>query len=207
MKNSILVILITILPIVVFGQHDRQSVEQLISSHTSQLEQKNVEQWLVSWHYCNGRVEMIRMPDGSMCISKGTFYQAYVLWKDGDRSWIAKFDSCGQYQPVKMDDNTLLNYYTNNFKRLMEEEVLLYKSASYTGDPELRKSVEPCFRDYIFKKGESKKVLSYNLYQMSSSEEEPNENYQHNFGLVVHTLDEMIGRWISENRRKFKRVK
>jgi len=207
MKRNILVILIALMPIVASGQRDRQSVQQLITSYTSQLEQKKVKQWLLSWHYCNGSIEMIRMPDGSMCISKGSYYQVYLLYEDEDQGWIVKFDNCGPYQPVKMDGNALLDYYASNFERLMEEDVLPYKSASYTGDPELRKSVEPCFREFVFKQGENKRDLSYNLYHMSSSKEEPNKNYQHNSGLAVYTLDNMIGRWINENQGKFKRAK
>jgi hypothetical protein len=206
--GAILTCLAIILSVIrVSGQHDKNAVEQMVQEHLAVLSKEGIQNWLVNWRYCNGQVEMIKMPDGSLCISSGTHYEAYVIWKTDQVYSINKFDNCSAYLPAEITDQGLATLLGGKWEKLMSESVKPYRSANYTGEPQLRKEVEPCFRDFHFRSAEANHTVVYNLYQMRNSEEEPNLNYQYNRSLAVNELDALLEEWLKANRTKFKRKK
>ncbi len=75
------------------AQNDKVYVDSLVSDFTKSLESRNIDEYFYMNKYCDGTTEMFKLEDGSMCISKGTYYEVYVFWKEENQPMIKKIDN------------------------------------------------------------------------------------------------------------------
>ncbi len=52
--------------------------------------------------------------NGKMCISKGTYYEMYVFWNEQGIDYLKKFDNCGQFETVELNDTSLSSFTKGN---------------------------------------------------------------------------------------------
>ncbi|MEM7186790.1 MAG: hypothetical protein AAF466_09040, partial [Bacteroidota bacterium] len=95
-------------------------------------------------------------------------------------------------------------FYESNRAELLSEEVKQYKSASYTGTPELRKNPQPCFRQFAFLKEDEPINKTYNLYDLENGDGD-NLNYDFNSQLKMIELDALIDEVLSAKEAFMKR--
>ena len=79
----------------------------------------------------------------------------------------------------------LFDFFVTHAQALKSEEVKNYKSASYTGIPELRKKPQPCFRSFSFTENGETAGPTYNLFHVNPEGKTDNLNYNYNSTLKV----------------------
>ncbi len=174
------------------AQNDKAYVEGLIQEFTQKLNDRGIHDYFIAQHYCSGKIEMFQI-DGKMCVTKDTYVETYVLWKEDEQSFLKKIDNCGLFHSVTLADDALYDYYLSNREAIKTETVKKYRSENYDGKPASSRKVQPCFRSYALgAKGEGAQG-TYNLFDVSNtSEEGANTNYSFNSNLKVVQLNELL---------------
>lgn len=175
------------------GQNDEAYVDELTQEFTEKLTARGLTQYFTAKRYCSGKIEMFQIGrEKKWCTSKGTYYQVYVVWKEEGRARIKKIDNCSLYYTVPLEDSGLFDFFEIHAEALRTETVKNYKSATYTGTPELRKKPQPCFRSFTFTENGASSEQTYNLYDVSAEGRTDNLNYEHNSQLKVIALDALL---------------
>jgi hypothetical protein len=187
-----------------FGQNDEVYVDELTLAFTKKLTERNITNYYTVKRYCSGRIEMFKLPE-RICTSKGTYYEVYVVWMEEYGAFIKKIDNCSLYYSVRLSDNKLYDFFNSNLTALKSEDVRNYKSATYSGKPELRKKPQPCFRSFQFTNGEATFSKRYNLFDISNDSDGKNLNYEFNSQLKVVILDAMLDAVLAISEEKMKR--
>jgi len=177
--KKVLIICMLLLTVGAFGQNDEAYVDTLTQEFTQKLVERNITQFFNVKQYCSGKIEMFQIgKERKMCSSKGTYYKVFIVWKEENSVHVKKIDNCGLFYSISLTDTDLFDFYDENTADLATEEVKQYKSATYTGKPELRKQPQPCFRSFSFTEAGNTSVVSYNLFDLSN--EKDNLNFEHN---------------------------
>lgn len=202
--KKVLIICTLFLTISVFGQNDEAYVNDLTQEFTQKLQERNITQFFTVKHYCSGKIEMFQIgKERKMCSSKGTYYKVFVVWKEEDIVHVKKIDNCGLFYSISLPNTDLFDFFQENQTHLASEEVKQYKSASYTGTPELRKQPQPCFRSFSFTEAGNTSEVSYNLFNLSN--EKDNLNYEHNNGRKVVLLDAKLNTILANSEGSMRR--
>ena len=168
-----------------FTQNDEAYVDQLTNEFTSKLKERGIPSFFATKHYCSGTIEMFII-DGKMCTTRDTYYEVYIFWEETDGTpFVKKIDNCGLFQSIELPNNEVLYLAFENLYTIENEEVKPYKSETYTGQPELRKEVQPCFRSFTFKSLEDVVTKSFNLFDISNDSDGKNLNYDYNNALSL----------------------
>lgn len=178
-----------------FSQNDEAYVNQLTTEFTGKLKERGIPSYFSTKHYCSGTIEMFLI-DGKMCTTRDTYYEVYIFWEEPDGTpFVKKIDNCGLYQSLELPNNEVLYLAFENLSFIEGEEVKPYKSETYTGTPELRKEVQPCFRSFEFSSLEDTVTKSFNLFDISNDSDGRNLNYEYNNALnlvKVHKFTEEV---------------
>jgi len=202
--KKVLIICTLLMTVGAFAQNDEAYVNDLTQEFTGKLVTRNITQFFTVKHYCSGKIEMFQIgKERKMCSSKGTYYKVFVVWKEEDTVHVKKIDNCGLFYSVALTDTDLFDFFEQNQTDLASEEVLQYKSASYTGTPELRKQPQPCFRSLSFTEAGNTSEVSYNLFDLSN--EKDNLNYEHNNGRKAVMLAEKLDSILATSEGKMRR--
>ena len=192
------------------AQNDKAFVQQQIDAFSQELAIGGVKDWVVVKRYCEGRTEMIKMPDDSWCTSRGTYYVAYMLY-DGDEQGVKlkKWDNCGEFEvrEVALADHPGLKALLATSAGMESEEVLDYKTAVRNTIPEQRTAIYNCKRDYHFRAGGKEFDKRFSLFALSNDSGQPNMNYQHNNALGLVQLERQFDLLVKEYDSKLKRSK
>lgn len=205
MKKLLLVLFIISQPI--SAQNDEAYVDQLVNEFTAKLEERGIPNWYSNKRFCTGSIEMFQMENGKMCTSKGTYFEVYVLWEEEGTTMIKKIDNCGLFYSIPLKNNELMEFVDTNYPDMQLNHVKPYKADNITGNPVSRTTVQPCKRSYVFKKNGSEMKQNYSLYDLTTSEEHPNTNYEHNNDRKIVALDAKLDDVIDALAAKFKRQK
>ncbi len=197
MKKCILGLLL-FLPTVQQAQNDEAFVDSQVAAFTQELIAKSINQYVVYKSYCVGETRMITL-DGKMCISRGTFFESYVIWNEEGTDKVKKFDNCGSFYTAELLDTTLSDFYKKEWAALLDDEVKPYHSAKYTGNPELRKTPQPCERAFILHSEMKEVSKKFNLFAISNDSEGANLNYQFNKNLKLVAFHELLEKMTSAN--------
>ncbi|MDC8003840.1 hypothetical protein POV27_07240 [Aureisphaera galaxeae] len=185
------------------AQNDRAYVNRLTDEFTQKLTERNINDYVVTQHVCSGRIEMFKIDDGKMCVTKDTYVESYILWKEEDQTFLKKIDNCGLFHSIPLQDAAAYEFFMANGKTMMGEEVLKYKSASGGNEPAARRTVQPCSRvlQWAMAEGVSKK--EFNLFDIgNTSEEGKNLNYEANQQLKLIQFQSLMDKEIEKHNYK-----
>lgn len=193
--KQFLMIMAILVGTVMTAQHDEAYVTELTKDVKNQLIAKGITTFFSYKKYCSGEIQMFQIK-GKMCISKGTYYEVFVIWNENGTDFIQKLDNCGLYDIEQMPDTSLTDFYIKEYSSLVDDVVKPYRSETYTGEPELRKDVQPCSHGMEFVKGSREVQKEFNLFAISNDSEGANKNYAFNQSLKLvkfyYLLDETL---------------
>jgi hypothetical protein len=190
------------------AQRDEAYVDNLLAEFTAKLEERSIFSWFSVKRYCTGSVEMFQMEDGSWCSSKGTYFETYVVWVEEDgTTMIKKLDNCGLFYSIPLKSNDLSKFVNDNIYDFTANSVRNYQAENITRTPEQRTSIHSCKRSYVFKRKGSISKSTYNLYDLTTSEEHPNVHYEYNNSLKIVELDQKMDEVFESLQPKFRRQK
>lgn len=192
MKN-ILILIAFLATYSAIAQNDEAYVDELTQEFTKKLMDRGIDDFFISKQYCSGKIEMFLIgEDKKRCTSKGTYFEVYVVWQEDEVSRIKKIDNCGLFYSEELLDDALITFFESNAAALKTEEVKKYKSSTYSGKPELRKTPQPCHRNYTFTESGVSQSKRYNLFDISNDSDGSNLNFEYNNNLKMVQLDAML---------------
>ncbi|MBZ0328632.1 MAG: hypothetical protein K8F54_13575 [Altibacter sp.] len=190
---------------VLIAQHDEAYVEDLVSEFTKKLAEREIDTWFSNKRYCKGAIEIFTLEDGSLCSSKETYFQVYLFWMDEGKPMIKKFDNCGRYYSLELQDASLLDFFQNNKEALKSGLVKNYQAKSISGVPKLNTETYPCSRGFQFKTAGDWFGQTYNLFDLSNDSDSSNMNADYNNALEIVALDALLDKTIEAMEPKFRR--
>jgi len=203
MKN-VFIICALLMAGLMHGQNDEAYVDELVQQFKQKLTERSITDFYTIKRYCSGKIEMFQIgKERKMCSSKGTYYRVFVVWKEEGVARIKKIDNCGLFYTVPLADTELYDFFDQNRAALASEKIKQYKSASYTGKPELRKQPQPCYRSFAFTAAEVTNEVSYNLFDISNPED--NTNYEYNNSRKAVELDAKLDAVLDQKEARMKR--
>ena len=182
MKNLIL-LLFLISTMFVVAQRDEVFVNDATEVFTNSLLERGISQFFTTKRYCLGKTEVFKMPDESICFSKGTYIESYIIWVEFDRYLIKKIDNCGLFQTVSIEDGEAHNYFFENIEGLKTNKVKPYKIRKQEHAPLLRTAIKSCRRSFTIYDGQTVSPMIYNTWDVESSEISANLNFEYNDAL------------------------
>lgn len=204
MKKLMLLLSLSI-AVTALGQNDEAYVDDLTNQFTAKLTERGISNYFVAKRYCSGKIEMFEIGrERKLCTSRGTYYQVYVVWKEEGEEFIKKIDNCGLFYSTELAGAKIYDFYESNQAALLSETIKNYKSASFTGTPELRKNPQPCFRSFWFLEEGLLVEKSYNLYELNDGDGD-NLNYEYNSQLKIVALDAMLDEILANSEATMKR--
>ncbi len=205
MKKLLLFLFFGIISAMSIAQNDKSYVEDLVSEFTESLKNRDITNYFYMNKYCIGKTKMFQLKDGKMCISKGTYYEVFIFWMEGDQAMIKKIDNCGMFFSLALANNSVLDYVNNNSKKLEKGLVKAYAVKNPENVPVKRSKVYPCNRLFQFNWDNNSYGQKYNLYDLTNESKYENLNFESNNKLEVVVLEKSLEAIISENEFKFKR--
>lgn len=106
------------------AQKNEIKIDSIISNF---IAKENIENYFFYKNYCVGCFRIAAQEDSTACITKGTYYQAYLFWKNNNKTKVKKFDNCGNFNTVKLKNNKIYNFYFRNFEKLKKRMFYLIK--------------------------------------------------------------------------------
>ena len=189
---------------ITLAQNDRAATQAIVEDFTSNLEARGITDWFIVNKYCNGSIEMFKMNDGSMCSSKGTYYEYHIIWKEEGMTMIKKIDNCGMFFSRSLSDNVLWEYAVGSTASMEKQSVKPYE-ADISGEPKARTAIHPCYREYDFHMNGATFNQKYNLYQLTTDASQPNKNFEFNNQLKLIQLHNMIEPILDQLKNSLKR--
>ncbi len=187
------------------AQNDKVYVDSLVSDFTKSLESRNIDEYFYMNKYCDGTTEMFKLEDGSMCISKGTYYEVYVFWKEENQPMIKKIDNCGLYFSLPLRNSKILEFVNLMRQSLEKRVVKKYEVKNPENVPSQNAEVHPCFRNFQFRNENNSFGQTYNLYDLTNESKYENLNFEYNNDLEIIALEKEIESALSEMKSKFRR--
>ncbi len=187
------------------AQNDQAYVEKLTANFTKSLQDRGIHKYFYLNKYCLGTTEMFTLKDGSMCISKGTYYEVYVFWREDNQAMIKKIDNCGLHFSVAMEDNRLFDFLGENADAIEKGEVQPYAVANPENVPTQSTKIHPCYREFAFHKKEKSFGQSYNLYDLTNESKYENINFEANNKLAIVAFEKLISETVTAMSSQFRR--
>jgi len=125
--------------------------------------------------------------------SSNTFY--YVIWKENNENVIQKFDNCGTFYFQKLLDDSIIDFFINNFDEIKKENVKLYE----VGNGKIMFEIHTEFRDFLIKRGNKLQHKNFDVLNLVNDEKSPNLNYDYNNNLKIVKLNRLIADEIKTN--------
>jgi len=203
--KKLLFILFAIVSTISFAQNDKAYVASLVSDFTKNLNNEAVTDYFYMNKFCEGHIEMFTIKNGRMCTSKGTYYEVYVFWKQGDKAMVKKIDNCGMFNALPLDDGAVFDFAKNNTKQLKNTEVKKYAVKNPENVPTQRTEIHACKRKFQFNLDNDSFDKEYNLYDLTNESKYENLHFDSNNNLEIVELEKKIENVLSKMGSKFLR--
>lgn len=211
-KFTLLILLLIFNP--TFGQDKNDPTESLIEKFKSEMKSENVSDFFMVKHITYGTAQIIDLNDPNNCNEKGYYFWMYGFWKNGNKTWIKKYDNCGGFNSVKLTNSKTIEFYRENLENLKKEEVEIYtvkpdsivngKKYSFfstrTHSPQ---------RYFWFFQDSTEFKKHFDKYNLETEENNKNLNYKSNNSLSIVKLNSICEEIIYglEEKKMFNRVK
>jgi len=187
------------------AQNDKAAVDKMVSEFTKSLENRDIDEYFYMNKFCIGTTEMFKLKDGRMCVSKGTYYQVFILWKEEGQAMIKKIDNCGMYFSLPLSNFEAIEFVDNNRNQLKKGTVKKYEVENPENIPLNRSKVHSCLREFQFFIENNSFGQSYNLYDLTNESKYKNINFESNNKLEIVSLEKLLSNTISKMEPDFRR--
>lgn len=203
--KKIILFIFGIMTMLSVAQNDKAYVDSLVSDFTNSLNNNAVSDYFYMVKFCDGHMEMFTLKDGKTCMSKGTYYEVYVFWKEENKAMIKKIDNCGMFSSLSLSDGDLFDFAKNNSQQIQEGEVKKYAVKTPENVPKQRSEIHSCKRKFQFNLNSNSFKQEYNLYDLTNGSKYENLNYKSNNNLKIVELEKMTDAVITKMESKFRR--
>ncbi|WP_203295619.1 hypothetical protein [Luteirhabdus pelagi] len=188
------------------AQEGNTELKATVETFTQQLKAEGANLIFYVDQFCLGKTEIFKVRNNQNCIVSPTYHSYYVFWQKGNEQYLQRIDKCGRFQKIPLEDNEIFETVSMNMTNLKNETILPYKKQRPDTGPTSSTETYPCRRNYKFIKENSSFERQFMLYDISSMEDNPNMNYEHNQGLSIVQLENMLDEFIEEIQNDFIRL-
>ncbi|MBT0608907.1 hypothetical protein [Aequorivita echinoideorum] len=208
MKKTFLLLLM-LYSFFAISQNDEAYVDEQIAQRVAQFKMGNISDYIIRKDFCEGNIQMFKMPDGKMCSSASTYYSVYVFWKENEKLQVEKIDNCGSFEVLSVSDTKFFDKALEMKSKLENEEVKPYKPKNQEAKPTGNMQVQDCRKEFKFHLGNSDFEKSFKEYDLGNNSTYENVNSEYNNALPLVKLDRNISEIIEtlESEGKFFRNK
>ncbi|AXT63049.1 hypothetical protein D1816_22785 [Aquimarina sp. AD10] len=212
-KFTLIILLIIFNP--TFGQEKDDPTELLITKFRSEMKLENISNFFIVKHITySSSFLILKKGETTVCKPKAYNFNMYGFWKNGNETWIKKYDNCGGFNSIKLTDSKSLEFYEKNIDNLKKDEVKIYttkadsivngKKYSYVST----RSHSPQ-RHFWFFKDSTKFQKKFNKYNLKTEKNNKNLNYESNNDLSIAKLNLICEEIIYglEEKKMFNRLK
>lgn len=187
------------------SQNDKEYVNALVLEFEESLKNRNIDTFFHTKRYCIGDVKIFKLGDGSICISKETYYEVYFFWQEENSTMIKKIDNCGLYFSLPLNGPQVFNFVSEHLEYLKSDPVKKYAVQNPENVPTAFTQIYSCFRKFNFFTENDSFIQEYNLFSLTNESKQKNLHYEYNNTLKIVALDKLIDSLISEKGTMFKR--
>lgn len=187
------------------AQNNENKVDALAQDFSEKLAKRQITSFFYSKQYCIGNTVMFKNDDGSMCLSNGTYYEIYFIWKEDDQVMLKKIDNCGLYYSLPVDGDLVYDSFIENVDQLKNEQVKGYMVENPENVPAQRTEIHSCFRKYKFTTEGNSFEQDYKLFDLTNKSKYENIHYEYNNNLRIVDIDKIIEALVLENKSSFRR--
>lgn len=191
MKN-LLFVFVLLLTATSFAQRDKEDVESMVDTFTSALKEREIFNFFTTTRYCDGNIQMIQMPNGRMCTSKGTFYETYIFWQEEGKSYGKKIDNCGMFGSIELPNSDVYNYFTTHFEAIKSNPVKGYEIAQKETGPLQRTEINNCHKAFTLSNANDTFSQKFKPFDLTNDAVETNIHYEYNQQLKIVQLDSLV---------------
>ena len=186
-----------------FGQDKGEDQTQvLIARFEQEMREDSITSYFILKKIRYGTVRLIDLGDPNSCRTNEYYFSMYGFWKNGNDTWIKKYDNCGAYNALKLPDSKPMDFFQANLDQLKNQEVKRYNTrtdSSGNSDsylPFVWQSHSP-LRFYWFNHGMTRFDKNFATFNLSTNSESVNVNYEYNNSLALVTLNALCEDLIS----------
>tara|TARA_R110001632_G_scaffold31109_6_gene81363 strand:- start:2019 stop:2660 length:642 start_codon:yes stop_codon:yes gene_type:complete len=197
-----------------FGQDKNDPTESLIAEFKSEMKKENISDFFMVKHITYGSARIIDLKDPNSCNKNGYYFWIYGFWKNGNDTYIKKYDNCGGFNSIKLTDSKPIKFYEENIETLKKDEVEFYivKPDSIVNGKKYSffssRSHTPQ-RYFWFYQDSTEFKNDFDKYNLETEEDNKNLNYESNNNLSIVKLNLICEEIIYglEKKKKFNRLK
>jgi hypothetical protein len=213
MVKTLIIILILIFNLT-FGQEKSDPTESLIAEFKSELGQQGISDFFVLKLITYGADYIFDLNDPNSCNTNGIYFTMYAFWKNGNDSFVKKFDNCGGFNSLKLSNSKPTEFYHMNIEKLKSDKINPYQTsnqgiANELVNKSISTSTHQSHREFWFFQQSKEFKNHFDIYNLTTEKENPNLNYKSNNELSIVKLDAICEKIIDEfnGRELFKRIK
>ena len=115
-------------------------------------------------------------------------YSIYVFWKENDADYLQRFDNCGIYFPLKIDNENVLNFENENFEKIKFEKIKPFQNKNKN----IVTIDHSTFKEFLISKNGKETYNYFDMYDLETNPENPNINYTFNRNLKLVKVNNLI---------------
>lgn len=168
---------------------------------TKELENKNLN-YISLKKSCAGE-KHLKKQNSDNCAECLSHYDTYIFWKENKKLLIQKNDNCSEFYPIEFTDFDPIEYLYKNQTKLIEENIGQYK----IDDDSYSIITHSCNISYYIRNENKTFLKEFELYDLETSEDSVNLNYESNNRLAIIILHKKLIEIIDdlETEKKFER--
>ncbi len=203
------IILILLLSNLIHSQNEERKIDSLASAFTSELKINNINEFLTVKRYCIGAERLTNPNKPDKCDMIEPYYEMFIFWSSENKYWIKKFDNCGAFKKVKMTNSIIIDFFRENQVKISKEVVKKYTTEENKKNNEYLSVDHSCFRTIEFHTKFESIKKSFDLFDLSSQQDDKNLYYESNNKLKLIEFNELFNKQITRvaSNEEFVRIK
>ncbi|NHN25956.1 hypothetical protein FIA58_009745 [Flavobacterium jejuense] len=198
---------------IVLGQEGKDTTEILLSQFKTAMQKDSVSDFFIIKHITYGSVYIFDPKDPNACNLNSTYFELYAFWSKGKQGFIQKFDNCGAFNTIALENSKPIIFYKDNIEEIKKEEVQSYKTkpdsiANNRIYSSISMQSHTPLRYYWFYQGKITFEKGFDMYNLETTETKKNINYKSNNNLALVKLNVICEDIIDvlEGKKRFNRV-
>lgn len=113
----------------------KENVDTLVDNFTNSLRKKGIIKIGFTNHFCVGSlIDLKEARKKDYCHYEVIYYEVYVFWQDKGKTFLKKFDNCGQYNHVVINDTVFFDFFYKYKYIIKNENVEPFQTVTINGN-------------------------------------------------------------------------